>query len=79
MPLLLVPATVVRRQIWVVTLSPQTLLEIHNLQGSKVPLVLVGLTKDVEGGHIVGAVVRGGGSHLAMDAKVPVNICDEIP
>lgn len=82
MPLLLVPAAVVRRQTLVVPLSPQAHLEIHNLQvrvHRKVLLVLVGLAKGVEGGHIVGAIVRGGGRHLAMDAKVLVNLCDEFP
>ena len=50
---LLVPAAVVT---WVVPLSPQAHFEIHNLQvralrvHRKVLLVLVGLTKSVEGG-----------------------------
>lgn len=45
----------------------------------KVLLVLVGLAKGTEGSHIVGAIVHGDGRHLAMDAKVLVNLCDEFP
>jgi len=73
---------VLRRQTWVVTLSPQELLEIHNLQvriirvHRKVLLVLVGLTKGVEGCHVVGAIVRSGGLHLTVDAKLMMNLCD---
>lgn len=82
MLLLLVPAAVVRRQTWVNTLSPQTFLEVHNLQIRilrihKIFLILVRVAKGVEGCYIVGAVVRGGGRHLAVDAKFLMYFCNE--